>query len=293
VSSAVSQVVTGEAVALDLRPARLPSRILAGLVDLAIQFVGFLGLGILAAGLSVQLDSAAVAAVSLMLTVVVLVVYPLFFETLWRGRTPGKAALGLRVVRDDGGPIGFREALVRALTGAFLERPGITIFVAAVVSQLLNGSGKRIGDIFAGTIVLRERVPVRGGVVMAMPASLAGWAATLDLSGLPDDLALSARAFLSRASELTPGAREDLGNRLVAAVAGCVWPSPPPGTPGWAFLAAVLAERRRRDAAGLPPGAAADPGAGAAAQPALPVPPGPTGEPRSQPPVSGPFAPPA
>ena len=255
-SSVVSQVVTGEAVALDLRPAGLPSRMLAALLDLALQIAVLLGLGMLAGQLSVQLDGAAATTLSLVLLVVVLVVYPVTFETLTRGRTPGKAALGLRVVRDDGGPIGFRQALVRGLTGAFLERPGVTFFVAAVICQLVNASGKRIGDILAGTLVLQERVPVRGGAVVGMPPGLAGWAATLDLSRLPDDLALSARQLLSRAPELTPAAREDLGGRLVRAVAAVVSPPPPPGTPGWAYLAAVLAERRRRDEARLQPPAA-------------------------------------
>jgi len=298
VSSVVSQVVTGEAVALDLRPAGLPSRMLAALLDLALQIAVLLGLGMLAGQLSVQLDGAAATTLSLVLLVVVLVVYPVTFETLTRGRTPGKAALGLRVVRDDGGPIGFRQALVRGLTGAFLERPGVTFFVAAVICQLVNASGKRIGDILAGTLVLQERVPVRGGAVVGMPPGLAGWAATLDLSRLPDDLALSARQLLSRAPELTPAAREDLGGRLVRAVAAVVSP-PPPGTPGWAYLAAVLAERRRRDEARLQP-PAAGPAAPAAAAPAAVAPaavasaPAPT--PPPPPPVDSPpagsFAPP-
>jgi hypothetical protein len=155
--------------------------------------------------------------------------------------------MGLRVVRDDGGPIGFRQALVRGLAGAFLERPGITLFVAGVVTSLLNSTGKRLGDLLAGTVVLQERVPARGGTVAQMPPQLAGWAAGLDLSGLPDDLALQARQFLSRSSELTPEARDQLGGRLVAAVSDAVQPPPPPGTPGWAVLSAVLAERRRRE----------------------------------------------
>ena len=196
--------------------------------------------------MTVDVSEAAGQALSIIVLVLVLVVYPVTFETLLRGRTPGKAAMGLRVVRDDGGPIGFRHALVRGLTGGFLERPGITLFVAAVVSSLLNPQGKRLGDLLAGTVVLRERVPARGGAVAEMPPQLAGWAAGLDLSGLPDELALSARQFASRAAKMTPAAREELGGRLVRAVTDAVGPAPV-GTPGWAVLAAVLAERRRRE----------------------------------------------
>ncbi len=242
----MSQLVTGEAVALDLRPAALPSRVVAGMLDALLQLVLLGIVGGIATAVSLDVSSAAAAALGIVVLVLVLIVFPVLFETLSRGRTPGKAAMGLRVVRDDGGPIGFRQALVRGLAGAFLERPGITLFLGAVVTSLLNGQSKRIGDLLAGTVVLQERVAARGGTVAQMPPQLAGWAAGLDLQRLPDGLALSARQFLARADQLTDAAREDLGGRLVQAVSAAVGP-PPPGTPGWAVLAAVLAERRRRE----------------------------------------------
>ena len=136
----------------------------------------------------------------------------------------------------------------------------------------LNEQHKRLGDLLAGTVVLRERVVAQGGGVAVMPPPLAGWAAGLDLARLPDGLALSARQFLARSDTLTDAAREDLGGRLVRAVTDAVGP-PPPGTPGWAVLAAVLAERRRRDTERLTGSAGlrgrTDP---APAAPALPAP---------------------
>ncbi len=240
------QLVTGEAVALDLRPAALPSRVVAGLVDLIGQLLVLLLVAGLATAVSLDVSEAAAQALGIVVLVVVLIVYPVTFETLLRGRTPGKAAVGLRVVRDDGGPIGFRQAFVRGLAGAFLERPGVTFFVAGVATSLLNPQGKRLGDLLAGTVVVQERVAVKGGTVATMPPPLAGWAAQLDLSGVSTELALSVRQFVSRADSLTPAAREDLGQRLVTAVTAAVGP-PPPGTPGWAVLSAVLAERRRRE----------------------------------------------
>lgn len=241
-----SALVTGEAVALDLRPAALPSRVVAGLIDALGQATVLLVVAGLSTATSFSVSSAAAQALGVLVLVVVLIVYPVTFESLLRGRTPGKAAMGLRVVRDDGGPIGFRQAFVRGLAGAFVERPGITFFVAAVASSLLNPQGKRLGDLLAGTVVVQERVAVRGGAVATMPPPLAGWAAQLDLSGVGTELALSIRQFVSRSDSLTPAAREDLGQRLVTAVTAAVGP-PPPGTPGWAVLAAVLAERRRRE----------------------------------------------
>ncbi|MDX6732646.1 MAG: hypothetical protein QOC54_2594, partial [Baekduia sp.] len=185
---------------------------------------------------------------------------------------PGKAALGIRVVRDDGGPIRFRHALSRALLN-IVERPGITFGSAAVITSLLSRRGKRLGDLVAGTFVLQERVPRQHVAPVYMPPALAAWAATLDLSRLPDDLALAARGFLGRAAQLRPDARDRMAYDLAAAMASYVTPAPPPGAPPWAFLAAVVAERRRRDASRV--GASARYGAGAGPAPWQPAPPSP------------------
>lgn len=243
----MQRLVTGEAVALDLRPAALPSRIVAGLIDVVLQLVLFFGVGALLGAVTPSVSDAANSALGVVFLVLLLIGYPVAFETLLRGRTPGKAVMGLRVVRDDGGPIGFRQAFVRGVAGAFLERAGVTLFVGAIVTMLLNPQSKRIGDLLAGTVVLQERVAVRGGRVAAMPPQLADWAATTDLAGVSDELALSVRQFLARAGDLTDAAREDLGGRLVTTVLGAVTPPPPIGAPGWAVLSAVLAERRRRE----------------------------------------------
>jgi uncharacterized RDD family membrane protein YckC len=246
-----SQLVTGEAVALDLRPARLPSRMVAAVLDLVIELVALSVVTQLLVMFSALADPTFATALVIVLLVAFVVGYPVAFETLWRGLTPGKAAMGIRVVRDDGGPVRFRHALTRAIFNV-VERPGITFGAAAVIASLLSRQGKRLGDLVAGTFVVQERVPRQYVVPAFMPPQLAGWAATLDLSRLPDDLALAARGFLGRSAQLRPDARERLGSQLAAAVATFVTPAPPPGTPGWAYLSAVVAERRRRDEARLP-----------------------------------------
>ena len=115
--------VTGEAVALDLRPAALPSRVVAGTLDAILQLLLLLGVGGLVEAVGADLSNAAGSALGLVVFLLVLLGYPVAFEALLRGRTPGKAALGLRVVRDDGGPIGFRHAFVRGLAGGpWVER---------------------------------------------------------------------------------------------------------------------------------------------------------------------------
>jgi uncharacterized RDD family membrane protein YckC len=261
----VSQLVTGEAVALDLREAALPSRVLAAGLDGLVQLALLVLLGAVF-GFAGAPNEAAAAAEVIVLLVGIGLVYPVLFETLWHGKTPGKAAMGLRVVRDDAGPIGFRQAFVRGLLGFVVERPGITFYSAGVISMLASTHGKRLGDLTAGTVVIQERVAGTQSFAAVMPPPLAGWAQGLDLSRLSDELALSVRSFLSRAPQMSDASRADLGNRLAAAVGAVTTPPPPPGTPGWAYLTAVLAERRRRAEAAAttatpPPGPAAAPAA--------------------------------
>ncbi|MDT5281030.1 MAG: hypothetical protein QOJ20_2225, partial [Mycobacterium sp.] len=161
-----------------------------------------------------------------------------------------KMALGLRVVSEDGGPERFRQALFRALSG-IIE---IWIFVGgpAVICSLLSPKGKRIGDVFAGTVVISERGP-RMPPPPLMPPQLAWWASSLQLSGLGADQAELARQFLSRASQLDPQVRDQMAYRITGEVVAQISPPPPPGTPPQLVLAAVLAERHRRELARLRP----------------------------------------
>jgi hypothetical protein len=129
----------------------------------------------------------------------------------------------------------------------------------ALITSLASARGKRVGDFLAGTVVVRERMPAQGAPVAAMPPPLAGWATTLDLGRVPDDLALAARQFLGRFQDLAPEVRESMGSRLAAAMAAVTTPPPPPGVPAWAFLSAVLAERRRREMARMLPPAGYQP----------------------------------
>lgn len=247
-------LVSGEAVALDIPVARISSRALALMIDILVQFLLLVALAIISFIALLELgagaDDALAQALLVCCLVVTLVGYPTAMETLWRGRTLGKRALGLRVVRDDGGPVRFRHALTRSLVGLALEWPGLLIppltWAAGLSTMLVNARGKRLGDLAAGTMVVHERSVAAWGWVPSMPPQLAGWARLLDLTGLDDDLALAVRHFLSRNRQLHPDARARLGQALAAEVAARTGPPPPPGVPGWAYLAAVTAERHRR-----------------------------------------------
>ena len=110
-------LVTGEAVALDLPAASLGMRMLSGLIDLfVLQMLASVVLTV-ASMFVLRADDAVAAGIMLLATVAVLVGYPVALETLTRGRTIGKLATGLRTLRDDGGPITFRHALTRGLIG--------------------------------------------------------------------------------------------------------------------------------------------------------------------------------
>jgi uncharacterized RDD family membrane protein YckC len=241
----VSEVVTGEAVQLELRPATFASRAVSGAIDVLAQMGLLVALFIVAARLAGDIDDAAASALFLGIGVLVLVGVPVAVETLTRGRTLGKLVMGLRTMRDDGGPIRFRHALVRGLL-EFVE-VFLLFGVPALFSSLISAQGKRLGDVVAGTYVVRERGAARPAPPPVMPPHLAGWAQHADIARLPDGMALAVRQFLSRAPSLHVASRHALGVELAEAVSAHVAPSPSPGTHPKEFLAAVLAERRRRD----------------------------------------------
>lgn len=245
----MSEVVTGEAVVLDVPVARFPSRMAAALLDMIVQ------LSVLAVTLTLisPSHSAVAAGISVTAYVLVLIGYMTAFETLSRGRTLGKMAFGLRVVSDDGSPERFRQALVRSLTG-LIEIWSIVGAPVGLVTSIVSAKGKRLGDMFAGTYVIQERSPRRARLApmfTVVPPPLLGWAQVAQTSGLSEQTAEEAGSYLRRYYELTDMARADVGQRLASAVLSQVSPPPPPGTPPAAYLTAVLAIRRDREHARL------------------------------------------
>jgi uncharacterized RDD family membrane protein YckC len=243
-------VVTGDAVVLDVQIAQLPVRVVSAIIDVTVVFIAYI-IGVFLWGLTLtQFDPALSAAVLIIFTVVALLGYPIAFEMATRGRSLGKMAMGLRVVSDDGGPERFRQALFRSLAGVV----EIWMFGGgpAVICSLLSPRGKRIGDVFAGTVVISERAP-RLSPPPPMPPQLAWWAASLQLSGLRPEQAELARQFLSRAAQLDPTVRDQMAYRIAGEVVAQISPPPPAGVPPQFVLAAVLAERHRRELARLQP----------------------------------------
>lgn len=237
--------VTSEAVEIDLPAASLPLRMVSGVIDLVVIFLGLLVAVWVAPWELVAGDGALFQALIILLIVSAFVAVPVTSETLSQGRTLGKLALGLRTVRDDTGPIGFRHALIRGLTTWF--EVWLTFGAVAVAVATTNEKAKRLGDFLAGTYVVRERVRLTLPPPPPMPEFLAPWALGADIGVIPDGLAVAVRQFLARKDTLTPASRASSGSALYADLLQHISPAPPPGVhPEW-VMSAVMAERRRRD----------------------------------------------
>ncbi|GAA0451316.1 transporter [Actinoplanes capillaceus] len=253
----VRVLTTAEAVEIDVRPARLGSRAIALTFDIIVQaiLVGILMTFWLIVTEFLPEDTLLPETGRWIVIAIVAVGYPTFAETISNGRSIGKATMGLRVIREDGGPIRARHAFTRALIGLSIEWPGLLIpyvtWAGSISTMIASRRGRRLGDLAAGTLVVHERRPVPWNIVPGMPAGLSVWAATADLSAVDDSLAEAVRQFAARSHQFAEPHRAILGQSLFAEVKQKVSPDPPPGTAPWLFLVAVLAERRRRSAAQL------------------------------------------
>jgi uncharacterized RDD family membrane protein YckC len=240
-------IETPEGVDLNVTLAGLGSRFVAAVIDLLIQvgtlFIFFFALGIVgeAAG---DLGGFAVAIGALLIFVVVFV-YPVLFETLNSGRTPGKAAIGIRAVMEGGRPITFAAAAVRNLVRLVDTLP--FSYAVGIVAILVSKKNQRLGDMAAGTLVVRDRKPepVAAAWVHSMTPQYSyevdGW----DVSSVDEDEIATVRSFLLRRFELTPEARYGLANELAARlrpkVAGY-----DPNLPSEAFLERLASAKSRR-----------------------------------------------
>jgi uncharacterized RDD family membrane protein YckC len=220
------RVVTPEAVELDLDAAGLASRLLAFLIDITVMLIVLWAVTTVAAVIAGatstgETDAGGIVAVIIALvgTFAVLVLWPAGWEVATKGRSPGKLALGLRVVTVEGAPIRIRHAVVRGLLG--LVEIVLTFGIVAVIVALASNRFRRLGDHLAGTVVVRERGAGADGAQPRRFVPQPGWepwAARLDTTRLtPDDYRL-VRSFLLRSGRLPPAARTRLGHQILARV---------------------------------------------------------------------------
>ncbi|MGX1701302.1 RDD family protein [Microbacterium sp. NPDC055357] len=239
------EVLTGEAVALDVQPVGFFLRALGALIDIVVGLVLLIVFVLVATflfGLDLFADSAA-QMVTIAMVVLVLVVIPTAVETFTRGRSLGKLAVGGRIVRTDGGATGFRQAFIRALVGV-LELWFTFGGLAAIVGAFTPRS-QRLGDLLAGTYSERTRTPPLPAPAPGLPPALAEWGAVADVARLPDRLARRIAQFARQAPELEPAARARLAASLASEAAAHV--SPVPAVDPESFVCGVAAIRRDRE----------------------------------------------
>jgi len=233
-------IATPEGIELELVLAGVGSRFAATLLDIVVQLGAIFALAIVLGPLG---SSGYVVAAYLVAVFLVLFAYDIVLETWNRGRTIGKLAAGLRVVRVGGEAEGFLTAAVRNFLRIVDFLPAF--YVVGVISILATRRNQRLGDLAAGTLVVRERRPAVSPGVPYFQAPVTGPYLEWDVSAVSAQDVATLRLFLERRMSLTPGARAHLANDL----AGRVRPKVVGAPDGWhpeSFLEGVVAAKTAR-----------------------------------------------
>jgi uncharacterized RDD family membrane protein YckC len=244
-------IATPEGVDLEVELGGLGSRFIAELIDYALKgiVVGALAIVLFAIGRGVA------AAVFLVLSFLIWFGYDVLFEVLANGRTPGKRAVGLRVVRTGGQPVGFLTSSVRNLL-RIVDGPA-TSYIAGIVSIVASKRNQRLGDMAAGTLVVREQptpkalpaweqnVPAPPPAPWARPGDGSPAGAGWDVSAISQEEIAAVRQFLERRWSLEPSARHQLAWQLAEGLRPKMAGAPPElqGEPLLEQLAAAKAAR--------------------------------------------------
>lgn len=237
-------IVTGAAVSLDISPASPVARILAGIIDV---FVYSSATFLIALGGIVILPSPSESILRvyiILLFALPLIILPLSVELLSRGRSLGKWALRLQVVRDDGGPLSFRHSLTRVLVGIF--EVWMSYGAVATLSSIFHRRGKRLGDMAAGTMLVQQP---EGQLFPAllMPPDAYAWSQHVHLLPLPSALVQRATMFIRNATNLAPTIRQQTAQVLLEDMAPFIEPSPPATIHPERVIVALLVLNRNRD----------------------------------------------
>lgn len=204
---------TPEQISLEFPLAGVGSRFLALAFDTLLQAVVAL-VAVLLVGIVVGMVGAAGSAMSRpwILAVLVLVLFVVnsgyfaVFEAVWRGQTPGKRLVGLRVIDVSGSPVSVYAAILRNLIRIVDQLPGI--YGAGIVCVLVTSRQQRLGDLAAGTVVVHERTEA-----LAIPNTAAPAANTGAHQLTTDDLIVM-EGFLRRRRDLDPLLRLDTARRI-------------------------------------------------------------------------------
>ena len=276
------RLVTPEAVVLQFETAGLGSRLLAYALDSLLQLAGLAVLFFVV--FATAPDGSSALVIILSVGSLILLGYHPLFETLNRGRSPGKMALGLRVVTREGGPVRFRHAAIRGLL-ALIEIYVLSAAIA-VIAVLATRHNQRLGDLVAGTLVVRERAG-GGRVIEPMtfraPAGFEEYAARLDVARMESRDYEAVRSYAARAGSLLPAVRQNIAQSLADALVARLGHVPPPGMSADAYLGCVAVAYQRRSNAASTGYAAPRPNAATPTAPAPGPDPGPAPTPAARP----------
>src|SRR5438094_6540980 len=214
-------VATPERVAFEYRAAGPGSRFVAQVVDLVVLLV-VLAIVIAAAIALADLTGLNQLAflLGLLISFVIVVGYFWALEALWSGKTLGKYVMGLRVVGDLGQPLTFTAASIRNLVRIVDFLP--LFYGLGLVVLFINGRGKRLGDLAAGTLVVRDREAVSLRDLTLPPASTPRELPEPDepvLRRLEPSLRAFVRAYAGRRHQLAPHQRQLLADSIGPALA--------------------------------------------------------------------------
>jgi uncharacterized RDD family membrane protein YckC len=239
------RVVTPEAVPLDLDVAGLGSRGIAIAIDMAIQLAAFLVIAFVMAAIH---PSGTVGAIVFIISApTIFWGYFFLFEGLWHGRTPGKRTQHLRAARTDGQPMSGAQMAVRNLVRIVDFLPAY--YAVGCIAIVVSKRSQRLGDLAAGTLVIREPKPFVPRPMDALPPPPAlGQPDRIDVTGMTEAHYQLLRSYLERRATLDPVARVQVAREIAAAIAPVVR-TPEPLSDD-ALLEAATAAYRRRTGAG-------------------------------------------
>ena len=238
------EVLTGEAVALDLQPLGLVARAVGAAIDVFLMALEFLAIAMLLQWLTNEgiLDEQTFRMALIMALALIAVVIPTAVETLSHGRSVGKLVMGGRIVRADGGTIGFRHSFLRALVG--VVEIVMTFGTMALLVGIFTPRAQRLGDLAAGTYCERVRAPKVPSAHIMLPPQLNEWALVADVSRMPDRLSRKLWQFCHESAVIDPAFRHRLASDLLAEAWDYVHPMPP-GDPVTAVTGIMVIRRDR------------------------------------------------
>jgi len=238
-------IVTPEAVVIDLQTGGLATRLMSGLIDAAVRvaIVMVVAIGVAIVRVGVGFERSVVA-----FTIFFAIIgYPIVTEVWWRGRTVGKLATGLRVVTTEGAPIRFRHAALRSMGGVadLLLPPGGITGLLFVWGTPRN---QRIGDLLAGTIVVRNATIEEPSAAFwfPIPTGYEQYAEQLDPTAMTSQLYLVVRSFLLRIHEFGASGRATVAQALADKVGERIGHPREPQVHPEAFLLCAVARYQRR-----------------------------------------------